>query len=73
VLALIAFVVLLDPIGYVLATTALATALLLVLGGRLGWGTATVIIVLTVGSYGLFDRLLNVPLPQGKLAMMLGL
>ncbi|HZB61608.1 MAG TPA: tripartite tricarboxylate transporter TctB family protein [Microvirga sp.] len=73
VLALIAFVVLLDPIGYVLATTALATALLLVLGGRLGWGTAALIIVLAVGSYGLFDRLLNVPLPKGKLAMMLGL
>jgi hypothetical protein len=66
-------VVLLDPIGYVLATTALATALLLVLGGRLGWGTAALIIVLAVGSYGLFDRLLNVPLPKGKLAMMLGL
>lgn len=73
VLALIAFVVLLDPIGYVLATAALATALLLVLGGRLGWGTATLIIVLAAGSYGLFDRLLNVPLPRGKPAMMLGL
>jgi putative tricarboxylic transport membrane protein len=73
VLALIAFVALLDPVGYVLATAALATALLLVLGGRLGWGTAALIIVLAAGSYGLFDRLLGVPLPQGKLVPMLGL
>jgi putative tricarboxylic transport membrane protein len=73
VLALVAFVVLLDPIGYVLATAALAAVLLLVLGGRLSWATAALIALLAAGSYGLFDRLLGVPLPKGVLVAMLGL
>lgn len=68
----VAFVVLLDPLGYVLATTALSVVMLLVLGVRLGLGSVLPAILLSVGSYLLFDRVLDVPLPEGILGSLFG-
>jgi putative tricarboxylic transport membrane protein len=72
VLGLVAFVVLLDPLGYVLATAVLTTILLLVFKSRMGWGAALTILLLSVGSYLLFDRVLDVPLPEGVLGLAFG-
>jgi putative tricarboxylic transport membrane protein len=71
-LGLAGFAIVLEPLGYVLATAALSTVLLLVLDVKKGWGYAF-IILLSVGSYLLFDRLLDVPLPEGILGTMLGI
>ncbi len=68
----IAFVVMLDPLGYVLATAALSVVLLLVLGVRLGLRSLLPAVLLSIGSYLLFDRVLDVPLPEGILGALFG-
>ncbi|MFC4173999.1 tripartite tricarboxylate transporter TctB family protein [Microvirga sp. GCM10011540] len=72
ILGFVAFVALLDPLGYVLATALLAAVLLLILGVRLGWGSILTVVVLAAGSYLLFDRVLDVPLPEGILGAVFG-
>ncbi|RDI56793.1 tripartite tricarboxylate transporter TctB family protein [Microvirga subterranea] len=68
----VAFVVMLDPLGYVLATAALSVVLLLVLGVRLGLRSLLPAVLLSIGSYLLFDRMLDVPLPEGILGALFG-
>lgn len=72
-IGLIAFAILLDPLGYVPATAALSAVLLTVLGVRLGLRAVLTITLLSVGSYLLFDRVLDVPLPEGILGNLFGL
>jgi putative tricarboxylic transport membrane protein len=72
-IGLIAFVILLNPLGYVLATAILSAILLVVLGVRLGLRSLLTIALLAVGTYLLFDRVLDVPLPEGILGRLLGL
>jgi putative tricarboxylic transport membrane protein len=71
-MGLIGFVLLLEPLGYILATASLTAVLLLVLKVRRGLGYVLTVILLPVGSYLLFDRLLDVPLPEGILSLVLG-
>jgi putative tricarboxylic transport membrane protein len=72
-LGLSALVVLLTPLGYVVATAILAIVLLFVLGVRKIWVFAVAVPAVSIGSYALFDRLLDVPLPAGPLATWIGL
>lgn len=69
----VAFVMLLDPLGYVLAVAALSAVLLLVLGVRLGLQSLLTVSLLAVGTYLLFDHVLDVPLPEGILGSLFGL
>jgi putative tricarboxylic transport membrane protein len=71
-MGLIGFVLVLEPLGYILATASLTAVLLLVLKVRRGLGYVLTVILLPVGSYLLFDRLLDVPLPEGILSLVLG-
>ncbi|HEX2172532.1 MAG TPA: tripartite tricarboxylate transporter TctB family protein, partial [Dehalococcoidia bacterium] len=71
-IGLVAFVAVLDPLGYVLATAALSAVLLMVLGVKWRWSSALTIVLLAAGSYLLFDRVLDVPLPEGVLGALLG-
>ena len=72
-LGLVALVALLAPLGYVAATAILAVILLFVLGVRKVWVFAVAVPPVSVGSYALFDRLLDVPLPAGPLGTWVGL
>jgi putative tricarboxylic transport membrane protein len=72
-LGLVALVALLAPVGYVVATAILAVILLFVLGVRKVWVFAVAVPAVSVGSYALFDRLLDVPLPAGPLGTWVGL
>jgi putative tricarboxylic transport membrane protein len=69
---LVGFVLLLEPLGYILAVAALTAVLLFVLKVRTRLSYLLTIVLLPVGSYLLFDRLLDVPLPEGILGAMLG-
>jgi putative tricarboxylic transport membrane protein len=69
---LVAFVAILDPLGYLVATAALSAVLLTVLGVRWSWRSALTIVLVAAGSYLLFDRVLDVPLPEGVLGTLLG-
>ena len=64
---LAAFVLILDVLGYVLATALLVAILLFVFEIRSVWAYALAVPVIALGSYGLFHRLLNLPLPTGPL------
>jgi len=71
-LGLVGFVLLLEPLGYILATAALTAVLLFVLKVRRGLSFGLTIVLLPVGSYLLFDRVLDVPLPEGIMSVVLG-
>jgi putative tricarboxylic transport membrane protein len=62
---LVAFVALVRPLGYVPATAMLTVALLHVLEVRRLWVYLLAAIVVPIGTYLLFDRLLSIPLPSG--------
>ncbi len=68
---LIVYVALLNIIGYLLATIILSIVLLRVLGTKRVWSLALAALIMALGSYILFDRLLNVPLPAGILSRFL--
>ena len=70
-IALVIYVTVLDGVGYVLATLLLSAVILRILETRSWWVLALVSLVLSVGSYILFDRLLGVTLPGGILAKVL--
>jgi putative tricarboxylic transport membrane protein len=70
VASLVVYLVTLNVLGYVIATSVLAVAVLKILdtpswGLAIGIGTG-----LSVGTYLLFDRLLGMGLPQGVLARL---
>ena len=65
---LAAYVVLLVPLGHLLAATLMASASAWVLGRRPWWRAIGIGVVLSVGSWVLFDLLLGMPLPGGPLS-----
>ncbi|KAA2212854.1 tripartite tricarboxylate transporter TctB family protein [Teichococcus oryzae] len=64
VVVLVAYALLLQPMGFILATLLMVTCLTAMLGARLpqalGGGAAT-----SLGAFALFDWLLGIPLPPG--------
>jgi putative tricarboxylic transport membrane protein len=67
VIGLIAYVAVLNSMGYLLATLALSIVFLRVLGTKKWWVHVFASLCIASGSYILFDRLLNVTLPAGIL------
>ena len=67
VMGLVIYVLIFDEAGYILATIFLSVIVLRVLKPRAKWTFAVVSLILAVGSYLLFDRLLGVLLPNGIL------
>jgi len=70
--ALIAYVLLLDSVGYLIVTAILSlTCLQIIEIERSWWKSVLISLALALGSYFLFDRLLRVTLPAGILASIL--
>jgi hypothetical protein len=67
VLGLILYVASLETLGYIIATAFLSAVMLWVLETRLRVLVA-VSLLLSIGSYTLFSRLLGIPLPGGLMA-----
>ena len=67
VLGLILYVASLDTLGYIIATAFLSAVMLWVLETRLRL-LVGVSLLLSIGSYTLFSRLLGIPLPGGLMA-----
>jgi putative tricarboxylic transport membrane protein len=68
---LIAYVWFLDRVGYLIATMILSLVCLQIIEiEKTWWKSILISMVLTLGSYLLFDKLLMVPLPGGILAKM---
>ena len=68
ILGLFVYSVVLDLLGYVIATVILSGVVLCVLDTKGWWKIAVISLVLSCGTYFLFDRLLDVSLPVGILA-----
>jgi putative tricarboxylic transport membrane protein len=68
ILGLFVYSVVIDLLGYVIATMILSGVVLRVLDTKGWWKIAAISVVLSFGTYFLFDRLLDVPLPAGILA-----
>jgi putative tricarboxylic transport membrane protein len=68
IIGLLAYSIVLDVLGYVIATLLLSAVVLRVLDTKRGWKLAVISLLLSVGTYLLFDRLLDVSLPGGILA-----
>jgi putative tricarboxylic transport membrane protein len=71
IIGMIAYVALLNTLGYLIATLFLSMVLLRVLGTKRVWVLAVAGLCIAFGSYILFDRCLNVTLPAGLLARFL--
>jgi putative tricarboxylic transport membrane protein len=67
ILGLLFYSIVLDPLGYVISTVMLSAVVLRVLDARTWWKIAAVSLVLSIGTYILFDRFLGVTLPHGIL------
>jgi putative tricarboxylic transport membrane protein len=67
IIGLLSYSIVLDLLGYVIATIILSAVILRVLDTRTWWKVALVSLALSIGSYVLFDRLLGVTLPHGFL------
>jgi putative tricarboxylic transport membrane protein len=65
---LFVYAVVLDVVGYVVATILLSVVVLRVLDTKSWWKLIIIGLVLSLGTYFLFDRLLDVSLPAGILA-----
>jgi putative tricarboxylic transport membrane protein len=63
IIGLFVYSVVLDFLGYVLATLILSVVILRVLETKTWWKLAAVSLVLSIGTYLLFDRVLGVELP----------
>ena len=68
ILGLFVYAFVLDFLGYVIATIILSAIILRVLDTKAWWKMAVISLVLSVGTYALFDRALDVSLPAGILA-----
>jgi len=64
---LFVYTVVLDVVGYVIATTVLSVVVLRVLDTKTWWKLLVISLALSIGTYILFDRLLDVSLPKGAL------
>lgn len=71
VAALLAYAVALDPAGYVVPTVFLAVIVLRIFEVTDWRKLAAISLLLSVGTYYLFNRALNVPLPDGKLEALM--
>jgi putative tricarboxylic transport membrane protein len=71
IIGLIAYVAILNSLGYIIATIVLSIVLLRVLGTKRSWVLALAALIIAFGTYILFDRLLNVTLPGGVLGRFL--
>jgi len=71
IIGLVAYVALLNTLGYLIATLVLSIVLLRVLGAKGVWALALAALCISLGSYVLFDRLLSVTLPAGILPRFL--
>ncbi|MCG6537556.1 MAG: tripartite tricarboxylate transporter TctB family protein [Syntrophales bacterium LBB04] len=67
IMGLVVYVLLLQFMGYVIVTAILSAIVLLTFDTKPWWKLALVSLVLSIGSYYLFDRLLGVSLPRGIL------
>ena len=67
IIGLLTYSVVLDVLGYVIATIILSAVVLRVLDTKIGWKLAAISLLLSIGTYLLFDRLLDVSLPDGIL------
>jgi putative tricarboxylic transport membrane protein len=65
---LLIYSVVLDDLGYILATIILSAVVLRVLDTKAWLKLAGISLLLSIGTYFLFDRLLNVSLPGGILS-----
>ena len=68
---MVIYVAILEEIGFVLATVMLSAMVLRILDTKSWWVLVAASLVLSVGSYVLFDRLLGVTLPGGVLTRLL--
>jgi putative tricarboxylic transport membrane protein len=68
VLGLVVYVLIFDLAGYIVATIVLSAIVLRVMETKKRWILAVMSLILAVGSYVLFDRVLGVLLPNGILA-----
>lgn len=68
VLGLVVYVATLEFLGYLIATTILAVMVLRVLGTKSLWVLIATSLILVIGSYVIFNRLLDVPLSSGILS-----
>jgi putative tricarboxylic transport membrane protein len=66
VAALVGYAIVLKPVGFLVASTALAGLVLVILGRRRVWTVSTIAVALSAGTWLTF-RLLGVPLPRGPL------
>lgn len=67
IIGLLIYSIVLDVLGYVIATILLSAVVLRVLDTKIGWKLAAISLFLSIGTYLLFDRLLDVSLPGGIL------
>ena len=67
VMGLFVYSLILDFAGYMIATVLLSAAVLLVMDVKIWWKIAVASLVVSVGSYFVFDRLLGISLPPGIL------
>jgi putative tricarboxylic transport membrane protein len=70
IIGLFIYSVVLDLLGYVIATIILSAIILRVLDTKTWWKLAVISLVLSIGTYLLFDRVLDVSLPGGILARL---
>jgi hypothetical protein len=67
ILGMVVYTLILDFIGYIIATIILSAIILCVLDTKNGWVLAGVSLAMSTGSYFLFNRMLDSPLPAGIL------
>jgi putative tricarboxylic transport membrane protein len=64
---LVIYCMILNVAGYVLSTIFLSAVILWTMETRTWWKLAALSLFLAIASYGLFDRILGIPLPPGIL------
>jgi len=70
-IGLFTYSLLLDSMGYIIATIILSLVVLRVLDTKTWLKLVAISLILSIGTYFLFDRLLDVPLPRGILTGIL--
>jgi putative tricarboxylic transport membrane protein len=71
VFTMVIYMVILEAVGYILASMFLSMTILRLMGTKSWWRVGGVSLVVTIGSFVLFDRLLGIPLPAGRLEHLL--
>jgi putative tricarboxylic transport membrane protein len=66
ILVMVAYALLLEPLGFILATSGLAVGVALLFGAR-AWLALVTGAITSVALWALFDKLLDLPLPKGFL------